>query len=114
MDDRAKLAIDFLDRQVKDLEAFLAHAASLVNAIRAKEEFQKWKKQSLVLLAEKVGPSYAKKLSIDWLETAFAGGDMYDELTDDIEMCVRHLRKLRKQIELEGLDECSPSESPAP
>jgi len=113
MDNRANQAIDFLDRQVKDLEAFLVHVESLVNAIRAKEEFQKWKKQALAQLAEKVGASYAKKLSIDWLETAFAGGDMYDELTDDIEMCLRHLKKLRKEIETQGLDEPSPLESSA-
>ena len=111
MNDRVKQAVDFLDRQVKDLEAFLAHAESLVNAVRGKEEFQKWKKQVLGLLAEEVGPTYAKKLSIDWLETSFAGGDMYDELTDDIEMCLRHLKKLRRQIGSQGLDEFPPSES---
>lgn len=114
MNDRVKQAVDFIDRQVKDLEAFLAHAESLVNAVRAKEEFQKWKKQAIALVAEKVGPTYAQTLSIDWLETAFAGGDMYDELTDDIEMCLRHLKKLRKQIESQGLDKVSPSESSAP
>lgn len=114
MDDRVKQATDFIDRQVKDLEAFLAHVESLTNAIRAKEEFQKWKKQTLALLEEKVGSTYAKELSIDWLETAFAGGDMYDELTDDIEMCRRQLKKLRRQVESDGLRESTPSESSAP
>ncbi len=114
MDDRVKHAVGFLDQQVKDLEAFLVHAESLVNAVRGKEEFQKWKKQVLTLLAEKVGPTYAKNLSIDWLETSYAGGDMYDELTDDIEMCLRHLKKLRKQIESQGLDELSSSEASLP
>ncbi len=114
MDNRVKEAIDFLDRQVKDLEAFLVHVESLVNAIRAKEEFQKWKKQTLVQVAEKIGDTYAKTLSIDWVETAFAGGDMYDELSDDIEMCLRHLKKLRNEIRLQGLDEPSPSESSVP
>ena len=113
MDERVKQAIDFIDRQVKDLEAFLAHAETLVNAIRAKEEFQKWKKQAIAKVADKVGPTYAKTLSIDWLETAFAGGDMYDELTDDIEMCLRQLKKLRKQIESQGLIEVPNPESPA-
>jgi hypothetical protein len=105
MDDRVTHAITFIDRQVKDLETFLAHAKSLVNAIRGKEEFQKWKKKTLDSLAEQVGPTYAKILSVDWVETAFAGGDMYDELTDDIEMCLRQLKKLRKQVETEGLEE---------
>lgn len=114
MDDRVQIAVDFLDRQVKDLEAFLLHTESLVNAVRAKEEFQKWKRQVLGVLSERIGPTYAKTLSVDWLETAFAGGDMYDELTDDIEMCLRHLKKLRKQIESQGLDESSPSGSSAP
>ncbi|MEC4675099.1 MAG: hypothetical protein VST68_13000 [Nitrospirota bacterium] len=114
MDNRVKEAIDLLDRQVKDLEAFLVHVESLVNAIRAKEEFQKWKKQTLVQVAEKIGDTYAKTLSITWVETAFAGGDMYDELSDDIEMCLRHLKKLRNEIRLQGLDEPSPSESSVP
>ena len=109
MDDRLTQAKTFVDQKVKDLELFLEHAKTLVNAIRGKEEFQKWKKQTIASMAEQVGPTYAKTFAIDWLETAFAGGDMYDELTDDIEMCLRQLKKLRRQIETDGLEEITES-----
>ena len=74
-----------------------------VNAILAKEQFYKWKKQVVTLVGEKIGAGYRKRLSKDWLETAFAGADMYDELSDDIEMCLRHLYQLSSEIETQGL-----------
>ena len=52
-------------------------------------------------VSEKVGSGYGKRLSIDWLETAFAAGDMYDEIADDVAMCLRHLKKLIKEV---GMD----------
>ena len=55
-------------------------------------------------MSEKLGSSYGKRLSIDWLETAFAGGDMYDEIADDIEMCIRQLKGLIKEVETKGLE----------
>ncbi len=103
MTEQEKVALEFLSQRLKELELIQSQAHKAVNAVLAKEQFQKWKKHTLMILSEKVGLVYAEDLSKDWVEGNFAGGDMYDELADDIEMCLRHLRKLEKDIETKGL-----------
>jgi hypothetical protein len=97
-------ALKFLRHHLQELEAIQKHVAETLNAILAKEQFQKWKRKTLEKLGEHVGPGYAKTLSSDWLEGTFAGADMYEEIEDDIDMCVRQLKKLAKEIEAKGLD----------
>ena len=104
MNERKQTALEFLRKQLKDLEIIQPHALETTNAILAKEQFLKWKKFVVDSVSEKLGPSYGKRLSIDWLETAFAGGDMYDEIADDIEMCIRQLKGLIKEVETKGLE----------
>ena len=104
MNEREQTALEFLRKQLKDLEIIQPHALETTNAILAKEQFLKWKKFVVNSVSEKLGSSYGKRLSIDWLETAFAGGDMYDEIADDIEMCVRQLKGLIKEVETKGLE----------
>ena len=104
MNEREQTALEFLRKQLKDLETIQPHALETTNAILAKEQFLKWKKFVVDSVSEKLGSSYGKRLSIDWLETAFAGGDMYDEIADDIEMCIRQLKGLIKEVETKGLE----------
>ena len=104
MDEREQAALSFLKKQVKDLETIQPHVLETTNAILAKEQFFKWKKFVVNAVSEKLGSSYGKRLSVDWLETAFAGGDMYDEIADDIEMCIRQLKGLIKEVETKGLE----------
>ena len=104
MNEREQTALEFLRKQLKDLEIIQPHALETTNAILAKEQFLKWKKFVVDSVSEKLGSSYGKRLSIDWLETAFAGGDMYDEIADDIEMCIRQLKGLIKEVETKGLE----------
>ncbi len=102
MNDSVKPALEFLAKQIRELKIIRPHLVQAVNAVRAKEQFHQWKQQVVTLVGEHVGPHYRQRLSKDWLETAFAGGDMYDELSDDIEMCLRHLYKLSHEIETQG------------
>ena len=104
MNEREQTALAFLSKQIKDLETIQPYVLETTNAILAKEQFLKWKKFVVDSVSEKLGSSYGKRLSIDWLETAFAGGDMYDEIADDIEMCLRQLKKLTKEVETKGLE----------
>ena len=104
MNEREQTALVFLKKQLRDLETIQPHALETTNAILAKEQFLKWKKFVVDSVSEKLGSSYGKRLSIDWLETAFAGGDMYDEIADDIEMCIRQLKGLIKEVETKGLE----------
>ena len=111
MNEREQTALEFLRKQLKDLETIQPHALETTNAILAKEQFLKWKKFVVDSVSEKLGSSYGKRLSIDWLETAFAGGDMYDEIADDIDMCLRQLKGLIKEVETKGLEPIDTDES---
>ncbi|MCY4613559.1 MAG: hypothetical protein OXB94_08075 [Nitrospira sp.] len=108
MSDQTKQALEFIAKQIRELKIIQPHLVEAVNAILAKEQFYKWKKQVVGMVGEQLGDGYRKRLSKDWLETAFAGADMYDELSDDIEMCLRHLYQISHEIETEGLQ--SPNE----
>ncbi len=55
-------------------------------------------------VAEKLGPTYGERLQIEWIETAYAGGDMYDEIADDIEMCLRQLKHLIRAVGTKWLE----------
>ena len=112
MNDREQVALEFLKKQIKDLETIQPHALETTNAILAKEQFLKWKKYVVGAVSEKVGPTYGKRLSTDWLETAFAGGDMYDEIADDIEMCLRQLKHLIREVETKGLEPLASDDAP--
>ncbi len=103
MSDQTKQALEFIGKQIRELKIIRPHLLEAVNAILAKEQFYKWKKQVVTLAGEQLGDAYRKRLSKDWLETAFAGADMYDELSDDIEMCLRHLYQFSQEIEAKGL-----------
>ena len=104
MNEREQTALAFLSKQIKDLETIQPYVLETTNAILAKEQFLKGKKVVGNEVSEKVGSGYGKRLSIDWLETAFAAGDMYDEIADDIEMCIRQLKGLIKEVETKGLE----------
>ncbi len=113
MNDQAREAVKFIAKQIQELKIIQPHLVQAVNAVLAKEQFYKWKKQVVTLMGEKVGAGYQNRLAKDWLETAFAGADMYDELNDDIEMCLRHLYKLSQEIERQGLQGPDSVETPS-
>lgn len=106
MEDSKQEALDFLHKHVKDLEALITQAnITAANVVLAKERFHKWKKYVIEAIREKIGEGHAKQLSAAWLETTFAGGDIAEELNDDIEMCLRNLRKLTKNVETHGFED---------
>ena len=111
MNEREQTALVFLKKQLRDLETIQPHALETTNAILAKEQFLKWKQFVVDAVSEKLGSNYGKRMSIDWLETAFAGGDMYDEIADDIDMCLRQLKGLIKEVETKGLEPIDTDES---
>lgn len=104
MSDSVKPALEFLAKQIQELKIIRPPLVQAVNAVRAKEQFHKWKKQVVMLVGENLGPQYQQRLAKDWLETAFAGSDLYNELSDDIEMCLRHLYNLSNEIATQGLE----------
>lgn len=91
-------ALHFLSEQIHALEQFQQDAHKTLNALGTQELFLKWKKQTLKKISEQVGETYAKQLEGDWLQASFVTGDVFEELYDDIDMCLRHLKRLAKEI----------------
>jgi len=112
MSDRQQAALEFLKKQLKDLETIQPHALETTNAILAKERIHKWKLFVISAVGEKLGPTYGQRLQTDWIDTAYAGGDMYDEIADDIEMCLRQIKKLIFEVEKKGLEPLDSDDSP--
>ncbi|MFB3145613.1 MAG: hypothetical protein ACE1ZO_00680 [Nitrospirales bacterium] len=113
MTDREQAAVAFLKKQLQDLEIIQPHALKTTNAIRAKEQFHKWKLYVIGAVAERLGPTYGERLQIEWIDTAYAGGDMYDEIADDIEMCLRQLKHLIREVGTKGLEPQDTNDAPA-
>ena len=113
MNDQTRQALAFIAKQIQELKIIQPHLVQAVNAVLAKEQFAKWKKQVVHQIGEHVAPAYQRRLSKDWLETTFAGADMYDELSDDVEMCLRQLYALSQEIETQGLPASDSADSPS-
>ena len=100
---REQSALDFLQLQIQSLDTIHQEALNALNAVQGNDRLQKWKKQVVMAVTEHISQEQGKRLSTDWLETSYVAGDLFDELSDDVEMCRRHLKRLAKEIETNGL-----------
>ena len=105
MTEREQAAVDFIRLKLKELEQIHAKALDALNAVQGRDQVHKWKKEALEALRGKLSPAHEKQLTKDWIETSYIVGDLFDELSDDVDMCRRHLKKLIKDIETNGLPE---------
>ncbi|GJL51554.1 hypothetical protein [Candidatus Nitrospira salsa] len=103
MTEREQEAIDFILLKLKELEQIHEKALEALNAVQGRDQVVKWKKEALDSLKGKISESIEKQLAKDWLETSYIVGDLFDELSDDVDMCRRHLKKLLKDIQTHGL-----------
>lgn len=103
VNDRKQDALDYIQRQIQDLTTIHQQALNALNAVQGKNRVQIWKKRVVGEIAEKVSPKHGKQFAKDWLETSYFVGDLFEELSDEVEMCQRHLKKLAKEIQTDGL-----------
>ncbi|GJL65599.1 MAG: hypothetical protein NPIRA05_05700 [Nitrospirales bacterium] len=103
MTEREQEAIDSILLKLKELEQIHEKALEALNAVQGRDQVVQWKKDALVSLKGKISESVEKQLAKDWLETSYIVGDLFDELSDDVDMCRRHLKKLLKDIQTHGL-----------
>ncbi len=105
MTEREQAAVDLIQLKIKELGEIHDKALEALNAVQGRDQVVKWKKEALDGLRGKISEAHEKQLSKDWLETSYIVGDLFDELSDDVDMCQRHLKKLIKDIEKNGLPE---------
>lgn len=103
MTEREQAAVDFIQQQIQSLDIIHQEALNALNAVQGNERLQKWKKQIVAAITEHISEEQGKRLSKDWLETSYVAGDLFDELSDDVEMCRRHLKRLAKEVQTNGL-----------
>ncbi|WP_447970255.1 hypothetical protein [Nitrospira sp. M1] len=103
MTEREQAAIDSIQLKLKELEQIHAKALEALNAVQGRDQVVKWKKEALDSLKGKISEAVERQLAKDWLETSYIVGDLFDELSDDVDMCRRHLNKLLKDIQVHGL-----------
>lgn len=109
MTEYEKAAVAFIRLQLKELEQIHEKALDALNAVQGRDQVHAWKKKAYEALKDKLPEKEAKQLSKDWLETSYIVGDLFDELSDDVDMCRRHLKRLIKEIETNGLPEATAS-----
>lgn len=103
MTDREQAALEYIQQKLQQLDGIHQQALKALNAILGKEHLQKWKKQVVQEMSESISAAHARQFAKDWLDTPYVAGDVFDELEDDVDMCRRHLKRLAKAIQQDGL-----------
>lgn len=97
MTDGKQAALDFLQAQVKELDALLAQATKDLNTVAGAERVAKWKVRVVPLLAQRVGQEEARRFADIKTSPSFTN-DLLEELGDDVEVYREFLMGLAEQI----------------
>ena len=103
MSDQTSELLDYIQRQLEEVTSIHAEAEKALNAVQGKDHVTKWKKKVVEGLSPYVSPGYLQNITKEWLETSYFVGDVFDELADEVDMCRRHLKKLAKEIQANGI-----------
>jgi hypothetical protein len=103
MTDHTSELLSYIQDRLAELHLIHEQAEKALNAVQGKDHLAKWKRKVVGELSPYVSPAYRQHLSKEWLETTYFVGDVFDELSDEVDMCRRHLKKLAKEIESSGI-----------
>ena len=103
MTDQRPELLAYIQNRLAELNTIHEQAEKALNAVQGKEHVTKWKRKVVEELTPFVSPLYLQRLSDEWLETTYFVGDVFDELSDEVDMCRRHLKKLAKDIQSSGI-----------
>lgn len=103
MADQTSELLTYIQNQLVELHTIHEQAEKALNAVQGKDHLTKWKRKVVEELSHYVSPAYRQHLSVEWLETTYFVGDVFDELADEVDMCRRHLKKLAKDIQSSGI-----------
>lgn len=103
MTDQTPELLAYIHSQLAELNNIHEQSEKALNAVQGKDHLTKWKRKVVEELTPFVSPAYLQHLSVEWLETTYFVGDVFDELSDEVDMCRRHLKKLAKEIQSSGI-----------
>ena len=95
--------LSYIKIQIEEITTIHAEAEKALNAVQGKDHVTKWKRKVIDGLAPHVSATYLQHITKEWLETSYFVGDVFEELTDEVDMCRRHLKKLAKDIQATGI-----------
>ena len=101
--DKKEELLKYIQVHLEELNLIHDQAEKALNAVQGKDHVTKWKRKVVEGLTPYVSPVYLKHITKEWLETVYFVGDVFDELTDEVDMCRRHLKKLAKDIRISGI-----------
>jgi hypothetical protein len=97
MPDSKSVAIETIRRQINELDEIFKQASGDLNTVAGSERIAKWKRRTIPLLAENVGPEDARRFSATDPGPSFSN-DLLEELGDEVEAYRNFLTTLLKQV----------------
>jgi len=91
-------AIEMITRQIDELATILKQTTQDLNTVRGHERVTAWKKRTVELLAQQIGPKDAQRLAGTTPGPSFTN-DLMEELGDEIEVYRTFLQTLARQLE---------------
>lgn len=90
-------AVTMLQQQIQELDALYKEAAADLNTVRGGERIAAWKKRTVPLLAQHLGPKEAQQFSLTTPGPSFTH-DLAEELSDEVELYRSFLFSLVKRL----------------
>lgn len=97
MSDQVKAALDFIQAQIKELDALFMQASKDLNTVAGAERVAKWKERLVPLLAKHVGQQEAKRFAEIQTGPSFTN-DLLEELGDNVEVYRDFLAALAERM----------------
>jgi hypothetical protein len=91
-------AIEMIKRQIDEVNTILKHTVQDLNTVRGHERVAAWKKRTVELLAQEIGPKDAQRFASISPGPSFTN-DLVEELTDEVEVYRTFLQTLARQLE---------------
>jgi hypothetical protein len=91
-------AIEMITRQIDELATILKQTTQDLNTVRGHERVTAWKKRTVELLAQQIGPTDAQRFAGTTPGPSFTN-DLIEELGDEIEVYRTFLQTLARQLE---------------
>jgi len=95
---RNQSAIEMIKRQIDEGNTILKQAIQDLNTVRGHERVAAWKKRTVELLAQELGPKDAQRFAATSAGPSFTN-DLVEELSDEVEVYRSFLQTLARQLE---------------
>ncbi len=93
MSDPITVALDMIQKQIRELDALYAQAAMELNTVAGKERVAKWKARTVALLAQHLGQKEGQRFAEKQMGPSFSA-DLVEELGDEVEIYRDYLTTL--------------------